>query len=166
MQNLLCLSFQGSLHQLIFVSLGWVSYRQNVVAPMSLLKLIKSRAQFDFSGLYYNHIITTVSDNHKWCLYFKNVTALALALARVINFTPRVRLQIVALLTYNYRSVIYNCNMFIEQTTAQCYIANRNKCYKDNPLIFLLSFLFIVSFETFILKILKFPGLGIEPRIF
>ena len=40
-----------------------------------------------------------VSDNHKLCLYYKYVMALALVIARVVNYAPRVMLQIVASLT-------------------------------------------------------------------
>ncbi len=45
--------------------------------------------------------------------------ALALALARVINYAPRVMLQIVVLFTDDPRGIIYNCNMFIVQDTDQ-----------------------------------------------
>jgi hypothetical protein len=38
-----------------------------------------------------------VSDNRKWCLYYKS--CVALALARIVNYAPRVMLQIVASLT-------------------------------------------------------------------
>ncbi len=41
----------------------------------------------------------------------------SLALARVINYAPWVTLQIVASLTDDLRSIIYDCNTFIVQTT-------------------------------------------------
>jgi hypothetical protein len=39
------------------------------------------------------------------------------ALVRVINYTPRVTLQIVASLTDDSRGVFYDCNMFKVQAT-------------------------------------------------
>ncbi len=51
----------------------------------------------DISGLYYKHIMAIIADDCKWRLYYKCVTALALA--RVINYARRVMLQIVASLT-------------------------------------------------------------------
>ncbi len=45
--------------------------------------------------------------------YYKYVKSQALALARVINYAPRVVLQIVASLTDDTRGVIYNHKMFI-----------------------------------------------------
>jgi hypothetical protein len=44
------------------------------------------------------------------------VTVFTLALARVINYAPRVMLQIVASLTDNPRDVIYNQKMFIVES--------------------------------------------------
>ncbi len=43
--------------------------------------------------------------------------AIALVSARVINYAPRVMLQIVASLTDDSRGVIYNCHGFIVQAT-------------------------------------------------
>jgi hypothetical protein len=56
-----------------------------------------------------------VSGNHTSCLYYKSSIALALTLARVINYAPRGMLQIVALLISDSWSIIYNGNIFIEQ---------------------------------------------------
>ncbi len=39
-----------------------------------------------FSGLYYKNILTIVSDDHKWCLYYKWSFILVLALASVVNY--------------------------------------------------------------------------------
>jgi hypothetical protein len=46
-------------------------------------------------------------------LYYKSVVALVFTLTRVVNYAPRVMLQIVLSLTV----VIYNRNMLIVQTT-------------------------------------------------
>jgi hypothetical protein len=54
-----------------------------------------------------------VSGNHTSCLYYKSSIALALTLARVINYAPM--LQIVAPLMVDSWGIIYNCNIFIEQ---------------------------------------------------
>jgi hypothetical protein len=43
--------------------------------------------------------------------------ALALALARVISYAPRVTILIVASITKDSRGIIYNRNMFIVQAT-------------------------------------------------
>ncbi len=60
-----------------------------------------------------------VSDDRKWRLYYKSgvAVALALALARVVNYAHRVMLQIVASLTDDSRGVIYDCGIFIVQAT-------------------------------------------------
>ncbi len=53
-------------------------------------------------------------------LFYKHAMALARVInyaLRVINYAPRVMLQIVASLTDYSTSIIYNCNMFIVQTT-------------------------------------------------
>ncbi len=60
--------------------------------------------------------MTIVGDGHKECLYYKS--SVALALARVVNYAPGVVLQIVASLTDDFRSVNYNCNLFIVQATS------------------------------------------------
>jgi hypothetical protein len=62
------------------------------------------------SGLYCKNIF--VSDDCNWCLCYK----CAVALARVINYTHRVTLKIVASLTYNTNGIIFN-HMLIEQAT-------------------------------------------------
>ncbi len=49
----------------------------------------------------------------KWCLYYKS----DLALIRVVNYAPRVTLQIVASLTDDSRGIIYNNYMLIEQAS-------------------------------------------------
>ncbi len=38
------------------------------------------------SGLYYKNILTIVSDDRKWCLYFKSSFTLVLALASIVNY--------------------------------------------------------------------------------
>jgi hypothetical protein len=58
-----------------------------------------------------------MSDDYEWCLNYKSDIALNLALARVINYATRVTLQIVASLTDDYRSVIYDHKMFIVQAS-------------------------------------------------
>ncbi len=60
-----------------------------------------------------NILQSSYDNHHKWCLYYKRVIALAFALAGVINYAPRVMLQIVA----SPMIVIYNCNMFIVEAT-------------------------------------------------
>ena len=50
-------------------------------------------------------------------MYYKSGVAIALALARVVNYAPRVTLQIVASLTDDSKGIIYDCNMFIAQAT-------------------------------------------------
>ncbi len=69
---------------------------------------------FLFSGLHYKYI-PFINDDRKWCLYCD--FAVALALARAVNYTPSVTLQLVAPLTI----VIYSCNMFIVQATKTSY---------------------------------------------
>ncbi len=54
-----------------------------------------------------------LSDALKWCLNYKFGTALALVLARVISYAPRVMLQNVASLTDDSWGIIYNHNMFV-----------------------------------------------------
>ncbi len=61
--------------------------------------------------------VTIVSDDRKLDLYYKYGVAVALALARVVNYALRVMLQIVASLTDDSRAVIYDRNMFIVQAT-------------------------------------------------
>ncbi len=51
--------------------------------------------------------MTIVSDEHKWCLYYKS--GVTLALARIVNYTPRVMLQIVASLTDDSKDIIVVC---------------------------------------------------------
>jgi len=67
----------------------------------------------------YTIIILRLSydDHHEWCLYYKLVVALALALDRIINYANRVMLQIVASLTDDPRGIIYYHEMFIIQAT-------------------------------------------------
>ena len=59
--------------------------------------------------------MTIVIDDRKWRLYYKSGIDLALAIARVINYAPRVMLQIVASLTDNSGGIIYDHNVFIVQ---------------------------------------------------
>jgi hypothetical protein len=42
-------------------------------------------------GLYYKHILTILSDDHKWCLYYKCFISFALALASVVNYAHKWR---------------------------------------------------------------------------
>jgi len=55
-------------------------------------------------GLYYKHILTIVSDDHKWSLYYKCAYEM---------------LQFGASLTDDTRSINYDCNTFIIQATDQ-----------------------------------------------
>jgi hypothetical protein len=57
-----------------------------------------------------------ISDDHKWCLYYKSGIALVLALARVVNYASRVTVKIVASLTGDSWGIIYERNIFIVQT--------------------------------------------------
>ncbi len=60
--------------------------------------------EYAFCDLYYKHIMTIISDDRKWCLYYKWVIALALAIVNI--YTSIVMLQIVASLTGDFRGII------------------------------------------------------------
>ncbi len=62
------------------------------------------------SGLYYKNIMTIVSDDCKWSLYYKCVIASALAIASVINYDRKWCSKLLSLMI-----VIYDCNMFLIQ---------------------------------------------------
>jgi hypothetical protein len=68
----------------------------------------------------------SLTDSTRVIIYDRNMfiiqaTGVALALARVINYTPRVMLQIVVPHIGNSRGVIYDRNMFIVQATDVLY---------------------------------------------
>ncbi len=68
------------------------------------------------------NILTIVNDDHMFYLFYKHAMALARVINYalwVINYAPRVMLQIVASLTDYSRGIIYNSNMFIVQATVQ-----------------------------------------------
>ncbi len=56
-----------------------------------------------------------IGDDCEWHLHYK--AGIALALARVINYTPCVMLQTVTSLADDYRGVIHNFYMFLMQGT-------------------------------------------------
>ncbi len=91
------------------------------------------------SGLYNKHFTiinenssivnkwqVSLTDNTRVIIYDRNMfiiqaTGVAFALARVINYAPRVMLQIVMSHIGNSRGIIYYRNMFIVQATYVLY---------------------------------------------
>ena len=69
--------------------------------------------------------VMIVSDDCKWCLYHKCVLPLALALARVINYAPKVTLSFVAALTDEFRGIIYEGIMFMALAAGQCFLKKK-----------------------------------------
>ncbi len=72
-------------------------------------------------------------DCNEECLYYKCVVTLAFALARVVNYTPRVTLQIVVSLTADPRGVIYNCKMLIAKTSGLIFASEAGACPSGEP---------------------------------
>ncbi len=66
-------------------------------------------------GLYYIILQLSHDDHQERCLYYKCVVAFVLALARAVNYAPRVMLHIVASLNDDPRGVIYDHKMFTVQ---------------------------------------------------
>ncbi len=66
-------------------------------------------------------------------LYYKCVIAIALALVRVVNYTPTVMLQIEVSLTI----VIYNRNLFIEEATS--FMTSLKKGGEEEEEVFFLA---------------------------
>jgi hypothetical protein len=64
-----------------------------------------------------NILQMSYDDHQKWCQHYKCAIALVLALARVINYVHTMMLQIVAPLTDDLWSIIYDRKMFIIQAT-------------------------------------------------
>ncbi len=59
--------------------------------------------------------MTILCDDRKGQLYYKSGVAIAIALARVVNYAP---------LTDDFRGLIYDFNMFIVQTTVLVPVAS------------------------------------------
>ncbi len=57
----------------------------------------------DPCSLCYKNILTIISDDCKWCRYAKCV--MALALDRILSYTPRVMLKITAAFTDDFSDV-------------------------------------------------------------
>ncbi len=72
-------------------------------------------------------------DHHGWRLYYKCVITLAFALTRIVNYTPRVTLQIVASFTADPRGVIYNCKIFIAKATGLIFASEAGACPSGEP---------------------------------
>ncbi len=103
----------------------------NNIAPSSLLATVCNTRINGFLPKSQTVACTIIilrssyNDHHEWCLYYNCVVALPLALAfalplaGIINYAPRVMLQIVASLTDDTRGVIYNHKMYWDLPKSQ-----------------------------------------------
>ncbi len=76
--------------------------------------IMTTRLTYKYQPWQKHHIMSIVGDDCKWCVYYNKAD---IALAIVINYAPRMMLQIVTSLADDYRGVIYDYYVLLVQGT-------------------------------------------------